>query len=107
MALGVKIKELRMKKNLSLQQVADGVGSSKANIWELEKGTNKNPSMDSLNKLADFFEVSVAYLVGEDPNSEGEEPELVSMYRDLKGLTNKDRETIRELMKHFKGREKE
>ena len=105
MALGVKVKELRMKKNLSLQQVADGVGSSKAHIWEIETGKSKNPSIDSLTKLAEFFNVSVAFLIGEDPNSEGEEPGLVAMYRELKGLTDKDRDTIRELMKHFKGRE--
>lgn len=102
MALGVKVKELRMKKNLSLQQVADGIGSSKAHVWEMETGKNRNPSIDSINKLANFFEVSVAYLVGEDPNSEGEEPELVAMYRELKKLSEGDRNKIRDIMKVFK-----
>jgi transcriptional regulator with XRE-family HTH domain len=101
-AIAVKVKELRMKKGLSLQQVADGVGSSKAHIWEIETGKNKNPSIDSLNKLADFFEVSVTYLIGEDPNSEGEEPELVAMFRELKGLSESDRNKMREIMKVFK-----
>lgn len=102
MALGVKVKELRMKKHLSLQQVADGIGSSKAHVWEMETGKNRNPSIDSINKLANFFEVSVAYLVGEDPNSEGEEPELVAMYRELKKLSEGDRNKIRDIMKVFK-----
>ena len=102
MALGVKVKELRMKKSLSLQQVADGVGSSKAHIWEIETGKSKNPSIDSLTKLAEFFDVSVAFLIGEDPNSEGEKPELVAMYRELKGLSEGDRNKIRSIMKVFK-----
>lgn len=99
MALGVKVKELRMKRGLSLQQVADGVGSSKAHVWEIETGKNKNPSIDSLNKLAVFFDVSVSYLIGEDPNSESEEPELIAMFRELKGLSTTDREKMREIMK--------
>lgn len=102
MAIGVKAKELRMKKGLSLQQVADGVGSSKAHVWEIETGKNRNPSIDSLNKLADFYGVSVAYLIGEYPNSEGEEPELVAMFRELKGLSEGDRNKMRDIMKVFK-----
>lgn len=102
MALGVKVKELRMKKHLSLQQVADGIGSSKAHVWEMETGKNRNPSIDSLNKLADFFNVSVTYLVGEDPNSESEETDLITMFRELKGLEKGDRDKIREIMKVFK-----
>ncbi|MFZ3208761.1 MAG: helix-turn-helix transcriptional regulator [Geobacteraceae bacterium] len=107
MALGVKIKELRMKKGQSLQQVADAVGSSKAHIWELETGKSKNPSIESLTKLADYFNVSVAFLIGEDPNSEGEEPELIAMYRELKGLTEIDRNTIRGIMKVIKEQPKD
>lgn len=91
-----------MKKGLSLQQVADGVGSSKAHVWEIETGKNRNPSIDSLNKLADFYGVSVAYLIGEYPNSEGEEPELVAMFRELKGLSEGDRNKMRDIMKVFK-----
>ena len=35
MALAAKIKELRLKKGLSLQDLADAVGASKAHIWDL------------------------------------------------------------------------
>ncbi len=102
MALGTKLKELRIRSNQSLQQVADAVGASKAHIWELEKGTSRNPSIELLTKLAENFDVSVSSLVGEDPKAPGEEPELVAMYRDLKGLSDRDRETMRVLMKQLK-----
>lgn len=107
MALGAKLKELRMRKGQSLQQVADAVGSSKAHIWELETGKSKNPSIESLTKLAKHFNVSVAFLIGEDPTSADENSELVVMYRDLKGLTPDDRDTIRRLMEGLKARIKE
>jgi transcriptional regulator with XRE-family HTH domain len=100
-ALGARLRELRKQKGESLQQVADAINSSKAHIWELEMGKNKNPSVDSLNKLADHFEVTVAFLIGEDPNAADQDPEIVSMYRDLKRLLPKDRATIRMLMKRF------
>lgn len=107
MALGTRLKELRTKKRESLQQVADAVGASKAHIWELETGKSKNPSVELLNELAKHFEVLVADLAGENPNATGEDPELLVMYRDLKGLTTDDRDTIRMLMKGFKERAKE
>lgn len=107
MALGAKLKELRLRKGQSLQQVADAVGASKAHIWELEKGTSHNPSVELLTKLAGHFDVSLASLVGEDPNAPGEPPEIVAMYRDLKGLTERDRDTIRLLMKQLRSRSKD
>lgn len=106
MALGARLKELRIQKRQSLQQVADGVGASKAHIWELETGKSSNPSIELLGRLADHFGVTVASLVGEDPKAKGEDPELVAMYREMKGLTEKDRETLRMLMQHMRAQAK-
>ncbi len=101
MSIGTRLKQLRIKKNKSLQEVADAVGASKAHIWELERGGTKNPSMDLLTKLAQFFEVSVSNLVGEEPPSE-EHEDLIVLYRDLKNLDPQDREAILALMRRFK-----
>ena len=62
-------------------------------------GKNKNPGADSLIKLADHFNVSVGYLVGEDPKAPDQKPEVVAMFRQLKRLSEKDRETISAMMK--------
>lgn len=104
MALGEKIKILRTKKNLSLQEVAEQVGASKAHIWELETGRARNPTLELVTKLAKCFDVGVADLVGENPDAEGEKPELVAMFRDLKGLDEKDFETMQSIMNHFRNR---
>jgi transcriptional regulator with XRE-family HTH domain len=106
MSLGARLKQLRIRKNKSLQDVADAVKASKAHIWEIEQGRSKNPSMDLLNGLADYFEVSVSYVVGENPDEE--EAELVAMYRDLKKLTPAERERMRAIMKAaFPGKKSE
>jgi transcriptional regulator with XRE-family HTH domain len=102
--LGAKLKQLRIKNNKSLQEVADAVGSSKAHIWDLEKGNSSNPTMELLLKLATFFKVGVADLVGENPNAREENPEMVAMYRDLKTLTDDDRKMLQVMIEQFKSR---
>lgn len=102
MSLGARLKELRVRKGESLQQVANAVGASKAHIWELEKGTSKNPTIEMLTNIAVHFDTSLAVLVGEDPNAPGEDTELVAMFRDFKGLDDRDRAWIRTLMKQVK-----
>lgn len=102
MALAEKLRQLRGKNRQSLQDVADAVGASKTHIWDLETGRSSNPSIELLTKLANHFRVSIADLVGENPAAEGEAPELVALYRDLKELDAKDRETIRLLMDRLK-----
>lgn len=101
MSIGARLKALRVSRNQSLQDVAGAVQSSKAHIWEIERGGSKNPSMDLLTRLAAHFHVTVSHLVGEDPPSE-EHDELIVLYRDLKELGPQDREAIRGLMRHFR-----
>jgi transcriptional regulator with XRE-family HTH domain len=65
MAIGDRIKEMRLRKGQSLQQVADAIGASKAHIWELESNRSKNPSIDLLQKLASHFGTTITYLIEE------------------------------------------
>jgi len=104
MALAERLKALRVRKNKSLQQVADEVGASRAHIWDLETGRAKNPSIELLTNLSRCFEVSVSELVGETPEGQEEPSELVAMYRDLKLLSEPDRQAIRSMMDHFRKR---
>jgi hypothetical protein len=52
--------------------------------------------------VATHFRVGVSDLIGENPNAEGEPPELVALYRDLKSLTDKDRKTVEAVMRSLK-----
>lgn len=105
MSFARKLHDLRIAKRLSLQDVADAVGISKAHVWNLEKGTTANPSMDLVVKLAELFRVRVADLVGENPDAMEEPAEMVAMFRDLKKLGERDLETIQMLMEQMKKRQ--
>lgn len=101
MSLGARLKDLRIKKNQSLQEVADAVGASKAHVWEIERGGSKNPSMDLLMGLAKHFGVSVTYLIGEQLPEDMNE-DLVVLFREMKDLDEKDRERILSLVQRLK-----
>jgi len=98
MALGQRIADLRLKKSQSLQHVADAVGVSKAHIWELEKGRTDNPSMALVTRLADYFGVSVSFLVGEDIDAGDAEVELQRMFRQAKELEPNERAILDDMM---------
>lgn len=107
MSLGAKIRELRIKNNLSLQDVADNTGISKAHVWDMERGNSSNPSIELVAKLADVFKVSVSYLVGEAFDSNDEKGEMVAMYRGLKDLDPHEREAVQGLIDVYLKRKKE
>ena len=60
--LGDRIKELRTEKDIFQQQLADKLGVSKSTVamWETNK---REPDIGILNKLADFFNCSIDYLL--------------------------------------------
>jgi len=98
MSLGRRLAQLRRKKNESLQTVADAVGVSKAHIWELEKARTDNPSMDLVRRLADHFDVTVAYLVGEDIDAKDAERDLQRMFRQARDLGERERSILDDML---------
>lgn len=60
-----RVKELRLAKSLSQEQLAEKIGLTKQAISQYERG-ERNPSMDVLEALCDFFNVSSDYLLGFD-----------------------------------------
>ena len=109
MSLAANLKRLRIKKGMSLQQLADhkDVNASKAHVWDLETGRSKNPSVELLTGLAKALEVGIADLTGENPRGESEDPQMVAMYRELKELTPEDREIVKTVIDGFRNRRKE
>ena len=99
-----KLSQLRIANRMSLQDVATAIGVSKAHVFNLEKGTTANPSMELVVKQATLFPVPVSDLVGDNPEGDDQPPEMVAMFRDLKSLDKADRETIQLLMQTMKKR---
>lgn len=65
MQLGEKIRELRVRRHLTVQQLADASGLSKGFISQVENGRTL-PSLGTLNDLSRALATSVAYLVVEE-----------------------------------------
>ena len=102
MSIGSKLKELRTRNKVSLQELAIAVKASKAHIWDIERGASQNPSLGLLKRIADYFKISISELVEESPHSHGEPEDLIAMYRGLKELNPEDRETVNMLMQRLK-----
>ena len=60
-----RIKELRQKNNLTLRGLGKEVNMSSSRISQYETG-KREPKLETWNKLAVFFNVSVPYLQGID-----------------------------------------
>ncbi len=104
MSIGNKVKELRAKKKQSLQQVADGVGVSKAHIWDLERGTSANPSLELLKKLSAHFDVTVSYLADESATPADATP--LQFFREFEGkLSAKDWDALRIVAERLKDKD--
>lgn len=97
MSLATRLNQLRIRKGASLQEVADAIGVSKTHIWELEKNRSTNPSIEMLTKLADYFGVTIRYLVGEDVGSSGDE-QLERMFRQVGELDERDRALLDDMI---------
>jgi transcriptional regulator with XRE-family HTH domain len=97
MSLAVRLKELRLKSGKSLQEVADEVSISKPHIWELERGTSKNPSFDLIKRLAGYYGVPVDALAGEDKMPDESQMHLRQFFREIeeKNLTADDIKILR------------
>lgn len=62
-ALGRRIREERAKAGLSIQQLADLAGLTKAYLVRVENET-ANPSMDVVARIAEALDLTIADLVG-------------------------------------------
>ena len=64
----LRLKDLRKKQKITQKQLSTDIGLSERNYQSLEYG-NIKPSYDTLLKLADYFNISLDYLVGrsDDP----------------------------------------
>lgn len=64
-AFGTRLRSLREAKGLTLQQVADAAGCTKAYIWELEKKPGQKPSAERIQAIAKVLGITMEDLMGE------------------------------------------
>ena len=89
----MNLKDIRTKRNLTQQQVADKIGCSAIVYSRYENGL-RQPSIETLLRLADIFGVTVDYLLGrqniEDPILSKYEIDLITAARNADDRARED-----------------
>lgn len=89
MEMSEKIKYLRIKNNLTLEQLGDKVGVGKSTVRKWECGLIANMRRDKIAKLAEALNTTPAYLMGWEEEAPTPSPqqqmvlETVQMLMDL------------------------
>ena len=88
-AIGIRIRELRLNNGMSQQELGDVVGLTATGIsyWESGKAT---PNIDTLETVANYFGVSMNYLLGND-DMEDKAKALLKKVSKVKKQEDKDK----------------
>jgi len=62
-SIGQRIKKFRLDANLNLPQLAEKTGITKGYLWQLEEGQTKNPTLDTLVKIAKAVDKTVSEII--------------------------------------------
>jgi transcriptional regulator with XRE-family HTH domain len=100
---GKKIKELRTKKGLTLDQLASATGSSKSYIWELENKDPPRPSAEKLATIAEALGVTTDYLIGREEVTLAD-AEDKAFFREYSQMSDDTREKIRAMARLLGGK---
>lgn len=97
----LRIKELREEKNISQLELAKKLNLTQQSISLYEKG-DREPSIDVLKSIANFFNVSLDYLLGKSDirNYDEDEKEFrFAFHKETEGMTN---EEIKDALRFYK-----
>ena len=102
MLLGERLSQLRKEAQIKAEELAAGVGVKVRMVYLYEKNSAK-PSFDVLVKTADYFGVSLDYLIGrsDDPriNEFRKKPSLAERLKTLRKEKNITQEEFADVMK--------
>jgi transcriptional regulator with XRE-family HTH domain len=95
MTIGEIIKHERLRNNLSQEDVARNIGSTKQAIYKYENSIVTNIPMDKIEKMAALFGVSPAYIMGWETKTK---PQIAPNLNLFDGRTEEERETEEKLL---------
>lgn len=95
--LGERIRELRLRKGLTLEALAEKVSSSKSYIWELENKSVTRPSAEKLRLIAIALDTTTDYLIAAesvDPETEADK----NFFRKYKRLDDSSKKRLQRIL---------
>lgn len=89
---GEKLRKRRLALGLTLDQLAEKVGSRKAYIWQLENKKPAKPSGELLLKIANVLDISAEYLIDDSVETPTDKQVQIALARGAsnRGLTQAD-----------------
>ena len=96
--LGVKIKELRTAKRLTLEKLAEKIGSGKSYIWGLENRGVKRPSAEKLAAIARALGTSTEFLIDNGMTEPTDEIKKAAFFRRLERLSEDEQQKIEDII---------
>jgi len=114
---GDRLKRLRADKKITQGELGKIINVTKVSISGYENG-NRSPDTDTLQKIADYFDVSTDFLLGreektvpmQDANSEFEEwmndPKVNKFYKEFKESPEERREALFAAWEYLKSMDK-
>lgn len=109
----LRIKELRKQQNITQQQLSNYLGITQATLsgWENEKFEIDN---NSLMKCADYFNVSLDYLLGRTEEKNTDKKDDITfddftfaMYDEAQHLTEEDKQALLQMARLLKAKKNE
>lgn len=94
--LGQRIREARIKKHHTQQQLAEKAGIGQMYLGEIERGT-KMPSLKSFIKIIETLDISADFVL-RDELSSGEHYIYDELTQKMKGLSPKQRKAVSEIL---------
>ena len=92
MSFGKNLKEIRQKNNLTQEELAKKINTSRSNIANYENDKNM-PSVDILEKISQLFDCSIDYLLGKSNSSnfnKDEQDFRFAYHKETEGLTDEE-----------------
>ena len=86
-----RIKDLRLEKGLTLEQVGNLVGVGKSTVRKWETGMIANMKRDKIASLAQALGTTPAYLMGWEETNNNEQNKLISL---IEQLTDEETEEL-------------
>ncbi|KWZ44585.1 XRE family transcriptional regulator [Burkholderia savannae] len=99
--LGEKIRTLRKRQGLTLDQLALQISASKSSIWELENKEKARPSADRIDAIARALGVTSAYLLDDtqtEPSRKVADEAFFRKYEQLDEPVKKQLQDILEVL---------
>lgn len=85
-------------------RLCDRLGLSRGLMTDLKMGRKKSLSAETAQKIAGYFGVSVAYLLGQEEHDILDEVD-VAFYGDFKELTEEQKEAVRSMVRLMRQKE--